>query len=466
VIIGGRNDVVTVASPPAPPNRSARLDAAFAREEYLGLRLAAIVRTVGILVILVWITIENFFPEVLYFYAFVAVFGLLGVAPLWLQQKGRYRRWMRYLFPLLDVALLTVAVAVPNPLERTLLPPQQLLRFGNELYLFVFIAAAVFTYSPAVVLWTGVCAALVWSMATLVIASQPGTVGFISSATWHAMSDAERYQLLIDPHRVHVGLWGRQVVLFLLTAVALAVFVRRARRLVAQQAEAERERANLSRYFSANMVDELAQSDQPLGPTRQQDVAVLFADIVGFTGTAERLSPQAVIELLRGYHGRMERLVFDHAGTVDKYIGDELMATFGTPRAGPADATNALRCARAMVDAMREWNRERVRRGEPVLRVGIGLHQGPVVLGDIGGETRLEYAVVGDTVNVASRLERLTRQQGAEIIASDALVAAVRQQAAADCDALLAGLTAGPAQTLRGRVAPMPIWQFGQSASP
>ena len=445
-------------SPLAPPSR---LEAAFAREEYLGLRLAARVRAVALVVIAVWIPVENSFPQTLFFEAFVVLFAVFGFAPLWLHHVGRYKRWMRYLFPLLDIALLTTAVFLPNPFEPELVPRQQYLRFGNELYLYLFIMAAAFTYSPAVVMWTGFCSALVWSIATLWIALLPNSSPFVSAATFQALPHDQRTQMLLDPYRIHYGLWGRQVVLFLLTAAGLAVFVRRARRLVAQQAQAERERANLSRYFSPNLVEELARSDEPLGPTRQQDVAVLFADIVGFTAMAERLSPSAVIELLRAYHGRMERLVFDHGGTIDKYIGDALMATFGTPRAGPSDATNALRCARAMVDATAAWNRERAHGGAPAVGVGIGVHYGPVVLGDIGGEARLEYTVVGDTVNVASRLERLTRAQHASIVASDAVVAAARREDGADSGTLLADFTPGPPQTLRGRSEALAVWVLG-----
>jgi adenylate cyclase len=447
-------------SPAHPPStaRSARHRAAFAREEYHRLQHAGRVRAVALTVIAVWIVVENPFPEFLYFYAFVVVFGALGFAPPWLHRSGRYRHWMRFLFPLLDLSLLTFAVFFPNPLEHELQPAQQVLRFGNELYVFVFIGAAAFTYSPAVVLWTGVCAAVLWSIATIWVALLPDSVWPVPARIWSAMSDDEKVRALLDPHRIHFGLWGRQIVLFVVTAAGLAAFVWRARRLVVQQAEIERERANLSRYFSPNMVDELAQSDQPLGPTRQQDVAVLFADIVGFTAMAEAMQPAAVIELLRAYLGRMERLVFEHRGTVDKYIGDALMATFGTPRAGSADASNALRCARAMIDLMRIWNTERGGRGEAPLGIGIGLHYGPVVLGDIGGEARLEYAVIGDTVNVASRLERLTRAHACAIIASDALVGAVRREAAPDLATLLEGLTPGPAVPLRGRAHAMPIW--------
>jgi adenylate cyclase len=436
--------------------RSARLEAAFGREEYLGLRIAARVRAAGLAVIAVWISIENPFPDVLYFYVFVLLFGALGFAPLWLHAAGRYRRWMRYLFPLLDVSLFTYAVFSPNPMEPDLLPPQHMLRVGNEQYLFLFVAATVFTYSPAAVMWTGACAALVWSVATLRLALLPDSVGLISSATWQAMTDAEKVRLLVDPHRIYVGIWGREVVLLLLTAAALAVFVRRARRLVAQQAEAERQRANLSRYFSPNLVDQLAQADQALGPTRQQDVAVLFADIVGFTGLAEALPPTAVIDLLREYHGRMERLVFAHSGTVDKYIGDGLMATFGTPFTGPADAGNALRCAQAMMAAANRWNGERGAAGEAPIRVSFGLHYGSVVLGDIG-LTCLEFAVIGSTVNAASRLETLTRALNCALVASDDLVTRAKVELGKD-HAAFRPLVAQAAQTIRGLEQSIAIW--------
>ena len=132
-------------------------------------------------------------------------------------------------------------------------------------------------------------------------------------------------------------------------------------------------------------------------------MAVLFVDIVGFTRFASERDPQAVIEILRGFHSRMEAEVFRHGGTLDKYLGDGLMATFGTPFPSDQDAINALRCARAMIDSLARWNAERRAAGEPEIAGSFGLHYGPVVLGDIGAN-RLEFAVIGNTVNVASRL--------------------------------------------------------------
>ena len=244
----------------------------------------------------------------------------------------------------------------------------------------------------------------------------------------------------------------------LVIAGMLAAVVARSRRLVREQARAERARANLARHFSPNVVDALASARRPLGPGRSQPVAVLFADIIGFTRLCAAMAPEEVMDLLRAFHRLTERAVFAHGGTLDKYIGDGMMATFGPPLPGERDATNALRCARAMLAALDGWNAERAARGEPPVRVGIGAHYGPAVLGDIGDERRLEFAVLGDTVNVASRLESLTRATGATIVASDALIAAAG--ATPGGAALVADFVPLPAQQLRGREEEIRVWAW------
>src|SRR5262249_22927687 len=136
---------------------------------------------------------------------------------------------------------------------------------------------------------------------------------------------------------------------------------------------------------------------------------------------ADTRTPEQVVRTLREFHALMEQEVFRHSGTLDKYLGDGLMATFGTPFAGETDASNALRCAQAMMAAADRWNAQRKAAGEAPIRVSLGLHYGPVVLGDIG-LTCLEFAVIGSTVNAASRLEALTRTLGCALVASDDIV--------------------------------------------
>src|SRR5690606_37992761 len=135
-----------------------------------------------------------------------------------------------------------------------------------------------------------------------------------------------------------------------------------------------------------------------------------------------------VIAFLRGLHARLEAAVFEHEGTLDKFLGDGVMATFGTPEPGPRDAVNALAAGRAMLATIADWNVERQAAGEPPVRLSIGIHYGEAVLGNIGTDRRLEFAVLGDVVNVASRLETLTRKLGCRLAASAELIAATRSQ--------------------------------------
>jgi adenylate cyclase len=160
---------------------------------------------------------------------------------------------------------------------------------------------------------------------------------------------------------------------------------------------------------------------------RSQNVAVLFADIVGFTRYAESHKPEEVISLLRNFHAVLEEAVFAHGGTLDKYLGDGLMASFGTPTTSSSDAANAFAAAFAMHEGVDRLNRSRVESSLEPVHLSIGIHYGPVILGDIGSERRMEFATLGDTVNVAARLEAATRRLSCRILASDAALDAIEE---------------------------------------
>jgi adenylate cyclase len=253
---------------------------------------------------------------------------------------------------------------------------------------------------------------------------------------------------------VHIGHWYSEALVLLLITAALTAAVERSRRLALTRARAERRQANLARYFSPRLVERLARSDQPFGGDRRQDVVVLFADIKGFTALAEQLAPEEVMRLLRGFHLRMEEVVFANSGTMDKFIGDALLVTFGVPDPAPDDIPRSLECARAMLIEIQRWNDERSADGEDRIEIGIGLHHGPVVMGDIGSERSMAFTVVGDTVNTASRLQGLTRELGCNIAASDAFIANVQAHGSAG---IAMFRRAGP-HALRGRNAPVEVW--------
>jgi adenylate cyclase len=237
--------------------------------------------------------------------------------------------------------------------------------------------------------------------------------------------------------------------------------IARIREIDRRRAAAERARVNHSRYFSPNLVEMLAERDEPLGAVRRQTVSVLFVDIVGFTRMAEMMPPEAVVTMLRGFHDRMTAQIFACGGTVEKYIGDAIFAVFGLPSETQEDSLNALRCAEGMLAALREWNAERVQDGEPPLDIGIGLNHGAAVVGDVGSKHGLSFTVIGDTVNTAARLQGLTRTHHTPLVVSDALVAAIKALPRANGEDPLARLRDGGEQALRGRAGPVRIWLYG-----
>jgi adenylate cyclase len=190
------------------------------------------------------------------------------------------------------------------------------------------------------------------------------------------------------------------------------------RQLLEERNSAVLARSNLSRYFPPNIVDQLAATDNPFAEAREQQVAVLFVDIIGFTKYCATTTPERAFRALRSFLDTMAQIVFQHDGTLDKFVGDGLMATFGTPEQSPADAADAIRCAYAMRAANEVMNR-RVGNDAVGFDIAIGVHWGPVFLGNVGSEHRMEFAVVGDTVNVASRLEGSARDLSCNIVVSD-----------------------------------------------
>lgn len=150
---------------------------------------------------------------------------------------------------------------------------------------------------------------------------------------------------------------------------------------------------------------------------------MLFSDIRDFTTLTERLQPSEVVTFLSDYHARMLDEIFAHGGTIDKFIGDAIMVTFGTPNPAHDDAECAVRAALAMNKALADLNRDRRDCSLPEIRHGIGIHFGPVIAGNIGTEDRLEYTVIGDTVNVASRIQDACKTVGNSLLISEAVKA-------------------------------------------
>jgi adenylate cyclase len=190
-----------------------------------------------------------------------------------------------------------------------------------------------------------------------------------------------------------------------------------------QRIQEQRARGRLERYHSPAVLDAVLrqEGDSAHSETRLRnaEVTVLFADLVDFTAFAESASLDKVAELLTGYCSRAVQAIFDEGGTLDKYIGDCVMAFFGAPMRQDDHALRGVRSALRMMTAIDEWNAERVSQGLAEVKVRIAINSGPVLVGDVGTEQRVDYTVLGNTVNVAARLESTVAHPGEITIGED-----------------------------------------------
>jgi len=236
-----------------------------------------------------------------------------------------------------------------------------------------------------------------------------------------------------------------------ITGATMGYLTHIARRTVVQGVRLEVANAQFGRYFSPGVVSRISSESDAVTSVggRTQDVAVMFCDIRDFTTITENLPPSDVVGFLSQYHARMVEVIFAFGGTIDKFIGDAIMVTFGTPDPSDDDAERSVRAGLAMNAALAELNADRARRNLADIRHGIGIHFGPVIAGNIGTEDRLEYTVIGDTVNVASRIQDACKTVGEALLISDAVTTRLPP------DIQVRPL---PEQRVKGRQAPVQIY--------
>ena len=208
-------------------------------------------------------------------------------------------------------------------------------------------------------------------------------------------------------------------------------------------------RANYGRFLPEYVVKQMLENPESfkLGGVLQT-ITILFADIRGFTRISEHAPPEKIVQLLNRYFSAMTDIIFAHGGTLDKYLGDGLMALFGAPTTTPKDAANALSAAVAMQRRMIGINVELIEEGFAEIGIGIGLHTGEVTVGYIGSERRSEYTAIGDSVNTASRLE--SNAKGGEILVSEVTAKAAHSRYQ---------LTVRPPISVKNREQPVPLFE-------
>lgn len=347
-----------------------------------------------------WVPIVGIGPYLLYE---LAALGFLR----WRSAKGKdFHRIARFGNALIETSLpASITYVMSGYME-----PQLVFAFWPPLLFFVFILLSTLRLDFWLSVWTGTVAAVLQMMLVFVL-------------------------LPLDPaapaDNMPLFYIGRSIVLFgsgvVAGLVALSLRHQFENSIVAGAAR-DRVTNLFGQHVSPSVVERLL-ATQTEPPSELRTICVLFLDIRGFTAMTRQRSAAETVELLNAFFAEMIDVVDRHRGIINKFLGDGFLALFGAPLADPSAAQNALGAARAMIEAVEAWNKERP---SQALRVGIGIHMGEAVTGIVGSPRRKEYTVIGDTVNLAARLEQLTKETGAQVLVSNSVHSAVPVDGAVD----------------------------------
>ena len=397
----------------------------FLRAEQSGLKLAIIGRIAALALMGVWLigTRADDPTRALGYVSVLSLFAALGLAHYALIGTRFDQRWVKYVFITLDIGIVSALVAT-QPLYQSAagLPAVMTFRAPVFPFYFVILGVAAFSFSPAMVIWTGIAGAIGWLAAFWHAASLVDGVRNWSEIPPNPTAE-QIMAVVLDPRFGGVSGRIQEAVLLVVVAFLIAVVMWRARTTLRRQLEAERDRTTLSgifgRFVPQAIVNAMVAGRGALAPV-EREATVLFADIAGFTAMTERAGAARTVEILNAYFDEVTRIIGAHNGIVTQFQGDAVLATFNVPVEDPNHARNALQAAEAILACVagREFAGERI-------RVRIGLNTGSLVAGNVGGGGRQSYTVHGDAVNLAARLEALCKEHDTSLLVAAATAKAL-----------------------------------------
>ena len=348
----------------------------------------------------------------------LGAYFLFTVVRLTLAYGRRLPPWMVTLSVIIDMAGLLLTIwSFHLQYEQE---PGFSLKAPTLLYIFILIALRTLRFDARYVVLAGASAMAGWLVLlgyALANSPMPGVV-------------TRDYVHYITSSDILIGAEVDKVLSMAMVTLVLAVAVARARRLLVRAATEHAAVSDLSRFFAPEVARQIATSGGALRPGRGElrDAAILYLDIRGFTALAHRLPADDVMTLLAEYQSRMVPVIQRHGGSIDKFLGDGIMATFGAAMETETYAADALRAADDLLATSDAWNRERADAGQAPLRLGVGVAVGTVVFGAVGDATRLEFTVIGDAVNLAAKLEKHTKTLGCRALTTAETLALARDQ--------------------------------------
>jgi adenylate cyclase len=314
---------------------------------------------------------------------------------LWLALKGRLTPGFLSLSVVVDIAVLMVTIWSFHLQYQQ--PATIYLKAPTLLYVFILIALRAMRFEARYILLAGATAILGWFL-------------LVAYAVWDAggMHLTHNFAEYMTSNTILIGAEIDKLLSIAAVTGVLAIAIVRARRLLVSAAAEAHAASELSRFFAPEVAGEIRRADMALKPgdAVTREAAVMFIDLRGFTKLAARQAPGTTIEVLSEYHRRMVPAIQANGGSIDKYLGDGILASFGATRPSQTYAAAALAALDAVLEASDAWNADRVAEGETPLGVGAAVAVGPVLFGVTGDQSRLEFTVIGDVVNLAAKLEK------------------------------------------------------------
>ena len=330
----------------------------------------------------------------------LAVYAAFTLLRLWLAWHRRLGPWFLRLSVVVDIVVLMVTIWSFHIQYQA--PAALYLKAPTLMYAFIFIALRTLRFEPGFVLLAGITASVGW----LVLVAY----ALFFDAGTAITHDFREY---VMSYTILVGAEFDKVVSLMMVTLILAVALLRARKLLFRAVSDQLAAAELSRFFAPEIAGRIRASEAAIQPGEAElrDAAILMVDLRGFTPLSQRLAPGAVMQLLSEYQSRMVAAIAGHGGSIDKFLGDGILASFGAARPSPRCAADGLRALDAVIASADAWIAERQAAGLPAPPVGAAVASGQVMFGAIGDATRLEYTVIGEPVNLAAKLEKHTKEE-------------------------------------------------------
>jgi len=276
-------------------------------------------------------------------------------------------------------------------------PPEIYLKAPTLMYIFIMIALRALRFEPVYVVITGAAAAVGW-VTLVAYAVVEGSEAMITRS----------FHTYMTSHSVLIGAEVDKLVSILTVTGVLALAVHRARNILYRAAIDAQAAADMSRFFAPEVAGRIRSTEDDIAPgaAETRTASIMFIDMRGFTPLSERLGPHQVMALLSDYQDFVIAILRRHNGSIDKFMGDGVLASFGATSPSTTFAADSARAVEALIREARSWRAQRVEEGLPVAEIAAAVATGLVVFGAVGNRDRLEYTVIGETVNLAAKLEK------------------------------------------------------------